>query len=262
MIMKTVQKANETALDISIIVPTLNEEDFLEYLLKSLERQSCQNFEIIIVDGGSNDKTVQIAKKYNAKIITRQKTPEFESRNIGGKIAKGEILLFTSADIVFRTDTIQKMTREFKKDDNLGAICGPGHIYNTPLWTKIEYTAYYTLLGIWIKITKDFHGSTNFIAVRKKIFDQIGGFRNRIDADGNFLNKLGKRKKVKFISIPVLVSGRRARKMGFIGFNIHFLYILDIFFPFLRETRLINFLKNTSTSYRSKMAQRKGLKGK
>jgi len=110
---------------------------------------------------------------------------------------------------------------------------------------------------MWVKITKDFHGSTNFMAVRKKFFDQIGGFKNRIDADGNFLNNLGKRKKVKFISTSVLVSGRRARKMGFAGFNTHFLYILDVFFPLLRETKLINFLKKTSLSYRFKMATKK-----
>lgn len=257
IIMETVQKTNEMELNISVIIPTLNEEAFLECLLKSLKRQTCQKFEIIIVDGGSNDKTVQIAKKYNAKIITRPKTPEFESRNIGGKIANGEILLFTSADIVFRIDTIQKMAQEFKKDNSLGAICGPGNLYNAPLWTKIEYITYYTLLGMWIRITKDFHGSTNFMAVRKKNFEQIGGFKNRIDADGNFLNNMGKKKKVKFISTSILVSGRRARKMGFIGFNIHFLYILDIFFPFLRETKLINFLKNTSLSYRLKTAAKK-----
>jgi len=241
----------------SIIIPTLNEEKFIGNLLRSLKNQTSKNFEVIIVDGGSSDRTLRIAQEYNVKTIVKPNTPEFESRNIGRKIAKGEILLFTSADIIFRRDTIQKITRKFEKDDSLGAICGPGSLYNAPLWTKIEYTTYYALLRMWVRITKDFHGSTNFMAVRKKNFDRVGGFKNRIDADGNFLNNLGKRKKVKFISTSVLVSGRRAGKMGFIRFNIHFLYILDIFFPFLRETKLIDFLKNTSLSYRFKMAAKR-----
>jgi glycosyltransferase involved in cell wall biosynthesis len=237
----------------SIIVPTLNEEEFIGNLLKSLQNQTYKNFEVIIVDGGSYDNTLKIAQEHNAKTIAKPNTPEFESRNIGGKLARGEILLFTSADVVFRTDTILRVIQEFENDKSLGAICGPGKIYNAPLWAKIEYTLYYTLLGMWTKITKDFHGSTNFMAVRKQVFNKIGGFKERIDADGYFLNEVTNNTKGKFISnFSILISGRRAKKMGFIGFNTHFFYALDAFFPLLRETILVKTLENYSVNYRKK----------
>lgn len=237
----------------SVIVPTLNEEKFIGNMLRSLKNQTYRNFEAIIVDGGSGDKTLKIAQEHNVKTIVKPNTPEFESRNIGVKIAKGRILLFTSADVIFSTDTIQRVVQEFQKDKSLGAICGPGKLYNAPLWAKTEYAVYYTLLGIWTKITKDFHGSTNFMAVRKKVFNKIGGFKERIDADGYFLNEVGNNTKARFISdFSILISGRRAKKMGFIGFNTHFFYALDAFFPFLRETRVVKILESYSVSYRRK----------
>jgi len=238
---------------VSIVVPTLNEEKFIGNFLRSLKNQTYKNFEVIIVDGGSSDGTLKIAKEYHAKTIVQPNTPEFESRDIGGKRGKGEILLFTSADVVFRTDTVQRVVNEFEEDKSLGAICGPGKLYNAPLWARIEYALYYTLLGVWTRITKDFNGSTNFMAVRKKVFNKIGGFKDRIDADGYFLNQVGNNTKARFISnFSILISGRRARKMGFIGFNTHFFYVLDAFFPFFRETKIIKVLENYSLSYRRK----------
>jgi len=235
----------------SVIVPTLNEGRFIGNLLKSLKNQTYGNFEVIIVDGGSRDNTLEIAKKFSARILAKPNTPEFASRNDGGKIAKGNVLLFTSADVIFRKETIQRVLQEFDKDETLGILCGPGQLYEAPLWARIEYTGYYALLEIWTKLTRDFHGSTNFMAVRKGIFKEIGGFQERIDADGYFLNEVASKTKGKFIGdFSVFISGRRAKKMGFVGFNTHFLYALDAFFPFLRETRLVKTLETYSANYR------------
>ncbi|MEM2146879.1 MAG: glycosyltransferase, partial [Candidatus Jordarchaeaceae archaeon] len=54
---------------ISVIIPALNEQDYLHPLLQSIKHQSFRNFEILIVDGGSKDNTLSIAKKYKAKIL-------------------------------------------------------------------------------------------------------------------------------------------------------------------------------------------------
>ena len=238
---------------VSVIVPTLNEEKFVGLLFRSLKKQTYKDFEVIIVDGGSNDETLEMADEFKAKAVVKPRTPEFQSRNIGAKMARGEILLFTSADVIFRTDTVQRVVQEFEKDKSLGAVFGPGKLYNAPLWARIEYALYYSLLGIYTKITKDFNGSTNFMAVRKTVFSKIGGFIERMDADGYFLNEVGNISKAKFISnLSILISGRRAKKMGFIGFNTHFLYALDAFFPFSRETKIIKTLENYSLSYRKK----------
>ena len=74
---------------ISIIIPTYNEEDYLPALLKSIQRQNFKDLEVIVADAHSTDKTLEIAKKYNCKIVPGG-LPAV-GRNNGAKIAQGEL---------------------------------------------------------------------------------------------------------------------------------------------------------------------------
>lgn len=89
---------------LSIIIPCLNEEFYLEKLLRSLVQQTYKNLEVIIVDGNSKDKTCEIAKKYiqvfpNCRIIISDKRQIAYQRNLGVRKAKYERLLFLDADV-------------------------------------------------------------------------------------------------------------------------------------------------------------------
>lgn len=98
---------------LSIIIPTLNEEKHLAKLLKSIEKQDFKNYEVIISDAGSKDKTLEIAKKYKCKIV-KGGSPA-QGRNNGAKIAKGERLLFLDADVILPNKIFGKILKEFKK---------------------------------------------------------------------------------------------------------------------------------------------------
>jgi len=82
----------------SIIVPTLNEEKYLPKLLDSIQRQSLRPSEIIIADADSADKTREIARKYNCKIVQGGRISV--GRNNGAKVAKEDILVFIDADVI------------------------------------------------------------------------------------------------------------------------------------------------------------------
>ena len=84
---------------LSIIIPTLNEENYLPLLLESIKKQNFKSYEIIVADAGSTDRTIEIAKNHGCK-ITSGGLPA-KARNQGAKIAKGDLLLFSDADIVF-----------------------------------------------------------------------------------------------------------------------------------------------------------------
>lgn len=89
----------------SVIIPTLNEEKFLPLLLESLSEQGERNFEVIVVDGSSQDATVSIAKRFQKKlpslqILTGKRGLPYQ-RNSGAKVAKGKWLVFVDADSVF-----------------------------------------------------------------------------------------------------------------------------------------------------------------
>jgi len=244
-------KMQETKkMKISVIVPTLNEGKYIGNLLASLKRQSFKDFEVIVVDGGSSDETIPLAKQYNSKVLVKHGLKEFPSRNEGAKIACGEILLFTGADVIFCENALEKVVSEFE-DDNLDGLCGFGKMYDAALWGKMEYYLYYYFIKSWVKFT-GVHGSTNFMALRRNEFEKIGGFESRIDGDGFLMKRFAKNRRTKFINGKkyFLISGRRMKRMGFLGYNFHFIYVIDALFPFLLNTKIIRYFERTSVSYR------------
>lgn len=98
----------------SIIIPTLNEEKFLPVLLDSLTQQTYRDFEVIISDGNSVDKTVAAAKHFTKRLpslqILRHKRAGLPwQRNRGAEIANGEYLLFIDADTVLLPYALERL---------------------------------------------------------------------------------------------------------------------------------------------------------
>jgi len=238
----------------SIIIPTLNEEPRIGRLLHSIQRQSFKDFEVLIVDGGSRDNTVKIAKQYSAKIFVIKGLKEFPSRNFGAQNSSGKVLLFLSADVFLPKNILEDLAQFLNKNNNVSGVCAMGLPFDAPLWMKIEYLAFWRVLRIWSAFTRDFHGSTNFMAVKKEDFHEIGGFVDEFCADTIFFNALGRKKKVKMLpGIAVFVSGRRAKKMGFLNFSKHFLWVIVFdYIPFLRKSSVARLLQDYSAGYRMK----------
>jgi glycosyltransferase involved in cell wall biosynthesis len=244
---------------LSIIVPTLNEERTITNLLKSVNSQHHRRCsEVIIVDGGSIDRTAEIARKYGAKVVVYNGLSEFASRNKGARIANGDILIFTCADIIFPQDLLKKVVDKFEKDPQLTALSGPGVPYDAPLKGSFLYAVYNMfrfLLSKLPKPLKRFSTSTNFLVVRRTAFEKTGGFdSDDINADGLIGRKLLQIGMVEFsLDTFVYISARRMKKMGFIKFIFHYLYVLENFFPFLSYTKLIKSRKLISKSLHRKL---------
>lgn len=89
----------------SVIIPTLNEEKFIGFLLESLVKQTEKNFEVVVVDGSSKDKTVEIASSFQKqlpklRVIVSKKANLPLQRNLGAKEAHGDWFVFVDADSV------------------------------------------------------------------------------------------------------------------------------------------------------------------
>ena len=102
------------AIRYSVIIPTLNEEKFLPNLLESLVNQTDKNFEVIVVDGQSKDKTVAVAKSFASKLPKLQVVSTKASlplqRNAGAKVASGDWFIFIDADSVLMPYFIDRIT--------------------------------------------------------------------------------------------------------------------------------------------------------
>lgn len=99
---------------ISIIIPTLNEEKFLPNLLQSLAGQTKKNFEVVVVDGSSQDKTVEVARSFVQKltklhIVLSTKANLPLQRNLGANATHGEWLVFIDADSVVALNFIERI---------------------------------------------------------------------------------------------------------------------------------------------------------
>lgn len=94
---------------ISVIIPAYNEEKFLPETLKSIHNLIRKPDEIIIVDGGSTDKTAQIGKSYKAKVLTVEHRGIGYARQIGLEKATCDIVAYTDADTIVPNDWLSKI---------------------------------------------------------------------------------------------------------------------------------------------------------
>src|SRR3989344_6170157 len=100
---------------ISVIIPALNEEKYIPRLLEDLTKQSEKDFEVIVVDGNSEDQTAEKAvkyqRKYTLKLVTTKKRNLAYQRNLGVKHANGQYVIFLDADTRIGKHFIQKLQK-------------------------------------------------------------------------------------------------------------------------------------------------------
>ena len=113
---------------ISVIIPIYNCEKYIKECLSSLIKQTFKNFEIICINDGSNDDTLKILKKFEAKderiiIFNQNNSGPGIARNIGMKKSKGEYLIFLDSDDIFKKTMLEELYIKIKENDSDVVIC-------------------------------------------------------------------------------------------------------------------------------------------
>jgi cellulose synthase/poly-beta-1,6-N-acetylglucosamine synthase-like glycosyltransferase len=203
---------------ISVIVPTYNEEKNIVNCMEAISRQTLprKEYEIIIVDGPSKDRTKELAKRYVDKFIIQKSKGISGARNDGVRIAKGPIIATTDADCIVPKDWLERILKNLE-DKRYIAVCGS----DGPIEKNLKARTLYFFLKNIIHLLSFFKiyclGGTNS-AFRKREFMKIGGYKNLAysdDADlGIRLKKIGKIKYDR--GMHVKLSVRRLEKNGYI----------------------------------------------
>src|SRR4030043_637563 len=115
---------NKTPL-VSIIIPVFNEAPVIERLLQSLKKQTYKPLEIIVVDDGSVDNTIEIARRYADKLFKRKHAERSIQRNFGASNSKGKYLLILDADMELTPSVITECVVLAENNRKIGAIVIP-----------------------------------------------------------------------------------------------------------------------------------------
>ena len=188
---------------ISIIIPTINEANNLPLLLSDLSVIQKEG-EIIIVDCGSEDKTIDVANIYGAKVFKSEERNRGLQLDIGAKNSKGDWLIFLHADTRLTHDWLKKINLVLKGDKN--------YIYNFTFkinHKKIIYRVLEILVNFRSQYFKQPYGDQGLI-VHRTIYFRNNGFRKiPIMEDIDFLRRLNKKKDLKQLNLPIFISSRK-----------------------------------------------------
>ncbi|MDD5193595.1 MAG: glycosyltransferase [Candidatus Nanoarchaeia archaeon] len=199
---------------ISVIIPAYNEEKNLPVLIDALRNQTEKDFEIIVVDNNSKDKTSEVAKKLADKTYECYEQGISATRNLGASKVQSEIIAFLDADSIPDKNWVKTIKDNFK-DPKLSAISGLSIFENGFYITNsICYIAFFTM-----KISNLFGNCLIFgnnLAIKKEIFDKVGGFDKIMQEDFFLAKKLKKiNAKVRNKNVmKVTLSARRMKKAG------------------------------------------------
>lgn len=110
---------------ISVVIPAFNEEKYLSRCLGAFKKQTFTDYELIVVDNNSTDKTAQIAKKFGARVVNERKQGMIPARERGFHEAQAEIIARTDADTVIMPNWLKIIYNTFQKHPKVVAMTGP-----------------------------------------------------------------------------------------------------------------------------------------
>ncbi len=199
----------------SIIIPTLNEEKYLPNLLEDLSNQNYKNFEVIVVDGSSKDKTLEKAKTFSSKldlaIIDSKQRDVGYQRNSGAKRASSDWLIFMDADNRVPNSFLADLKKVLDNDKKIDAFS---------CWIKVdEYPVIHRPTVRFINFSFSLLGTEAMgamIGIKKDIFSKLEFAEGQIYEDADLIKRLSKAGyKYKYLQKPSYIySFRRFEKEG------------------------------------------------
>lgn len=166
---------------VSVIIPSYNEQDSILECLGSLEKQTLNDFEVIVVDDGSTDRSLDILRaykssKYNFSYYIQKHLGPGSARNFASSKAKGEILVLVDADMTFNKDFLKKLIKPIEEGSAKGTFSKEEYVSN---WENVWARCWNINEG-WEekrRHSKNYPDKQKvFRAILKKEFDRVGGF--------------------------------------------------------------------------------------
>ncbi len=188
---------------VSVIIPVKNEADRIEHCLKAVLAQSLKPYEVIVVDGHSDDGTAQRVKKFPVKIFYEDYHSRGGARQVGIENSTGEYVAFTDGSCVPDREWLRSLLGEF--DSGVIGVGGPTVYLDKAFWAKSVNLAFSTFIGSANSVqgryfkekraVKSIPGGNSIY--RKADIISVGGFNTGfISEDSELNNRLTKKGKL------------------------------------------------------------------
>lgn len=172
----------------SIIIPVYNRENEVEELLDSLSKQAYSDFEILIIEDGSEQTCESVVEAYSSKInvkyFYKENTGQGFSRNYGAKKATGRWLIFFDSDCVIPEDYLQNLDELISEHTDIKAYCGPdgaskdfSHLQRAISYSMTSFLTTGGIRGRKLKVDQETHLRSYNLVVEKATFESLGGFK-------------------------------------------------------------------------------------
>ncbi len=216
---------------ITIVIPTLDEEKHLPNLLRSLEQQTYRDFEVVVADADSQDRTREIAARHGCRVV--RGGPVAKGRNAGARQARGEYILFLDADVTVAPTFLEDLLLQVR-EKRLEVASG----FITPGSRKFLDKAMVAISNLWQFAIQLFypHASGFYIWARKALHEKINGFDEELflTEDHDYVRRAAHQGKFRYLWQPrVKFSVRRFDREGRLRLIWKFL-VLEIYMLFNR----------------------------
>jgi glycosyltransferase involved in cell wall biosynthesis len=212
---------------LSVVIPALNEERHVGSLLSDVLSQSRKADEVIVVDAGSEDGTVSVAERFPGVVLLNGSPPVAKGRNLGGRRAGGDVLVFLDADVRLPKGFFEGLLKEFEKR-RLDIAC-PRYV---PHQSTRSIRVIHAFFNILFKSLEGLlpSGAGHCIAVRREVFRESRGFDPTLKFDDiELIRRLSKGRRFGIVAQRVYVSDRRYREHGVPKMLLRYL-LMSLFF--------------------------------
>lgn len=226
---------------ISVIIPTLNEEKLLERMLCQFTPALLERYhlELVVSDGGSTDRTLEIARRYAHAVLTNGegvKQTISVGRNIGARHGTGEILIFLNADTLVKDPELFFATicREIGSTGLAALTCSVEVYPDERRWMDGVFHGFYNWFFYMMNRVGMGMGRGECHIMTREVFDRVDGYADRIAAgeDYDMFRRLVRVGRVRFLrELVVYESPRRYRRYGYLFVTLSWFFnFLAVFF--------------------------------
>lgn len=199
---------------LSVIIPTLNEEEYIRQVLDDVLQQSHKPDEILVIDCGSTDATRSIVTSYtDVQCIVAQK-PVGNQRHVGAQTAKGDTLVFLDADTQLDAQFFEKSLAYMGK--TCAQCACPRYVPYPGSFSIRLFYGFFNVL-FWVSQKKKASGAGSCIFIEKELYKRTHGFDKHLTYDDiALIREAGEKGTFCILPTAIRVSDRRIRRDGLV----------------------------------------------